>query len=91
MIICTNSINNVGKIEANGSKGGTGGGDVCSAGGSSGGGSINIFFIENMLQNGTIEAKGGEETYYYGAEGGNGAISVGRILNKKYESILINY
>lgn len=91
LIIYINNLNNNGKIETNGSKGGIGDGDVISSGGCSGGGSINIFYKQNINQNGNVEANGGETTYDFGGEGGKGSISIGKILNGTYENTFKNY
>ena len=90
LVIFTRSLNNTGKIESNGSKGG-----VLDnvEGGSSGGGSINIFYREKLSQNGTVEANGGAKARddMYGSEGGTGAISIGKIVNGSYISGFKNY
>ena len=77
-------------MESNGSKGGS---YYESAGGSSGGGSINIF-CRNSFTRGTIEALGGEPANdtatnaTHGAKGGNGTISIGSIKGKDYVSLV---
>ncbi len=82
LIISANSINNTGKIEANGV--GNGRQD---AGGSSGGGSINIFYKEEFTNTdeNNITAKGGISTNYatYGkaGDGGNGSVTIGSIAS----------
>ena len=59
-------------------------------GGSSGGGSINLFYNENYNNNGTISAYGGIATKGYlmtGGAGGAGTITVGSIKTGAYENI----
>ena len=59
-------------------------------GGSSGGGSINLFYNENYNNNGTISAYGGIATKGYlktGGAGGAGTITVGSIKTGAYEKI----
>ena len=86
LIIYGNKINNNNLIESNG----------VSAiyetvtGGSSGGGSINLFYNENYNNNGTISAYGGIATKGYlktGGAGGAGTITVGSIKTGAYEKI----
>lgn len=84
LIIYSNTVNNSGKIEANGSKGGTAG---TIGGGSSGGGSINIFCKQNYTNSGEIEAIGGQEDTNV-AVGGNGTKSIGCISNGTYKEIV---
>ncbi len=87
LIISANSINNTGKIEANGV--GNGRQD---AGGSSGGGSINIFYKEEFTNTdeNNITAKGGISTNYatYGkaGDGGNGSVTIGSIESGTFVS-----
>lgn len=61
--------------------------NIYNKGGSSGGGSINIFYEKSMI-NGQIEANGGENAMY---RGGNGSISVGNISSGYYENTYKNY
>jgi hypothetical protein len=60
---------------------------VDSPGGSSGGGSINIFYGNNCENNGEITAVGGEAVQTNiksakrkGGKGGDGTVTIGRIL-----------
>lgn len=71
MVLYANVIINNSNISANGVRGT----ESIVAGGSSGGGSINIFFKDNYENNGVIEAKGGA------GNGGNGTVTVG-VLGK---------
>ena len=64
---------NAGSIASNGSNGG----DGYAAGGSSGGGSVNVFYRKNCEDSGKMEANGGE--YGNGGAGGNGTVTVGNI------------
>lgn len=66
-----NSNNSI--INANGSSGGWT--EVC--GGSSGGGSVNIFYRQNFENNGSIVANGG--TAGNGGAGGTGSVTIGNI------------
>lgn len=86
LIIYANSFENFGKIESNGSKGGN---YYQGTGGSTGGGSINIFYNTNIKQNGTIQAIGGEAVAtsnksIFGGKGGDGTISIGTVESKNY-------
>lgn len=60
------------------------------SGGSSGGGSINIFYKNNITCTGPIEAKGGKikgsTDELIGGNGGNGTISIGNISSGTYQS-----
>ena len=60
------------------------------SGGSSGGGSINIFYKNNITCTGPIEAKGGKikgsADELIGGNGGNGTISIGNISSGTYQS-----
>ena len=56
-------------------------------GGSSGGGSINIFYRDQYMQNGNLDANGGT----VGGNGGTGSISVGQIVDGSYVSTYKNY
>lgn len=55
-----------------------------SAGGSSGGGSINIFYKSNYINNGTISAIGGLPYQRFGGNGGNGTVTVQKIVPRTY-------
>ena len=71
LIIYANSILNNNKILSNGRFGQYGNG--------TGGGSINIFYKEQITE-GTIQAtKGGNGGGYYGAEGGNGTVTIQKL------------
>ena len=90
LVIYANNVVNTGKMESNGSKGGSlTSGEM--GGGSSGGGSINIFYKAGINQNGTIEAKGGDATSNYSSQGGAGSISIGNISTGSYVSTFKNY
>ena len=93
LIIYANSLINNSNIEANGSNGGNGYKNA--GGGSSGGGSINIFYKDNYTENnGSVTVDGGIAmcpTGYQGGAGGTGSISVGQILNGTYTSTYTNY
>jgi len=61
-------------------------------GGSSGAGTINIFYKEDFIKQGIISAKGGnrsigegDDYQYYGGAGGNGCVSIGSIVLGYYE------
>ena len=82
LVIYTKNIYNNGTIESNGSKA-VDYGHV--QGGSSGGGSINIFYQEANESTGSINANGGEAIGNYGACGGNGSISIGKIQEGTYK------
>lgn len=79
LILFSNQFNNEGTIEANGVDN-TNQHDI--QGGSSGGGSINIFY-EKLIANQSCIAKGGE-TIYAGGAGGSGSISMGSIASGNY-------
>lgn len=68
LIICSQSFENNGTVQSNGSNGGDNGG-------SSGGGSINIFYHSSYLNTGSIIANGGSSAK--GGRGGNGCITIG--------------
>ena len=68
-------------------------GSATTAGGSSGGGSINIFYTNNV-EVGNIQTNGGEiakGSKSKGGAGGNGSISVGQIVDETYVSTYTNY
>lgn len=79
LILFSNQFNNQGIIEANGVDN-TIQHDI--QGGSSGGGSINIFY-EKFIANQFCVAKGGGPVYA-GGGGGNGSISIGTIASGNY-------
>lgn len=60
-------------------------------GGSSGAGSINIFYKEDFIKQGNITANGAQrrlgniDAIYYGGAGGDGCISIGSIVLGYYE------
>ncbi len=80
MILCAKNVINNGYIQANGSSGGY---DTSTQGpgGSSGGGSINIFYVNGYTGTGTVLANGGNYHYTYqsveitGGAGGNGTVT----------------
>ena len=87
-MIFANSISNKGKIESNGIGNGR-----HNAGGSSGGGSINIFYkevFENENSN-NITATGGistnDATYGKAGNGGNGSVTIGSIATETFEAL----
>lgn len=94
LIIYTKELQNNGKIESNGCNGGHGMEyDHSTSGGSSGGGSINIFYKKCTVK-GEIEAIGGEKiqnyTSYdkattYSGKGGDGSTTIGTIINGTFE------
>lgn len=86
IIYCNNIINN-GTVESKGIGGQAG---SPAYGGSSGGGSINIFYKNNYTSNDNIYANGGSNGN--GGAGGTGSISVG-IINEEgtYVSNYKNY
>lgn len=67
-------------------------GNHVAPGGSSGGGSINIFYKSSIKQ-GTITANGGNSSIgsVIGGAGGTGSISIGKLLNGTYTSTYTNY
>lgn len=84
LIIYTENLNNNGQIESNGIANGSSSqineGYYQIPGGSSGGGSINIFYIDTCTTNAI--SSGGEATYDWGATsgaGGNGCVSYDKI------------
>ncbi len=88
LMIFANSISNKGKIESNGIGNGR-----HNAGGSSGGGSINIFYkevFENENSN-NITATGGistnDATYGKAGNGGNGSVTIGSIATETFEAL----
>ncbi len=90
LMIYSNSLINNGTIEANGCKGGIGvSNDTQAAGGSSGAGSINVFYNETYKNNGKVEATSPAQTN--GGAGGEGSISIGNISTDDYVSTYKNY
>lgn len=79
LTIYAKNVINIGKIASNGTRNTTG-----TTGGSSGGGSINIFYSENYESTGTI-------TTISKGNGGMGSISIGQILKGSYISKYTNY
>lgn len=90
LILCADTINNQGTIASNGSSGGQTSTRVPASGGSSGGGSINIFY-KTELTRGTITANGGPSGASGGAAGGNGSITVGSIATGNFICEYKNY
>lgn len=86
LVIFTSVLENHGTIESNGigstyPKGYNNG--VACSGGSSGGGSINIF-LSNCISKGTLTATGGKSTIVSGCtggNGGNGSITLMKLIN----------
>ncbi len=89
LIIHADTLYNTGTISSNGSNGGTAG----VGGGSSGGGSINIF-ARIVSENGTQDANGGIAVgSIKGGPGGNGSVTVnelGSVLNYSQKNIKLN-
>lgn len=89
LIVYCNNFNNEGTIESNGSKGGILG---YTGGGSSGAGSINIFYNQ-LTSRGILQAIGGEyptstaTTTYFGGKGGDGTVSTGKVTVEGYTEI----
>ncbi len=79
LTIYAKNVINIGKIASNGIRNTAG-----TTGGSSGGGSINIFYSENYESTGTI-------TTISKGNGGMGSISIGQILKGSYISKYTNY
>ncbi len=82
MIVYANEIKNNSEISSNGVAAPT----ASIIGGSSGGGSINLFYKTNYENKGKIIADGGNKNYNLNSSGpgGNGSISIGKILNEIY-------
>ena len=90
LIISTSSLINTGIIQSNG----TATYDSNETGGSSGAGSINIFYNDNYENSGTILTQKGITPNGYlvtGGSGGDGSISIGQLLNGTYTSTYTNY
>lgn len=89
-MIFANKIKNEGKILSNGVEAPY---DTETAG-SSGGGSINIFYNDSYENSGTILAQKGITPKGYlqtGGSGGDGSISIGQLQNGTYTSTYTNY
>lgn len=67
------------------SKGSNGGNSIYSGGGSSGGGTVNIFYKDNIIRDGNISATGGISVKRGGA-GGAGCITIGNISSGTFVS-----
>lgn len=80
LIISADIINNNGEILSNGTSASSAG--YC--GGSSGGGSINLFYKTDYLNQGTITATGGSNGR--GGKGGDGCITIGNISSGTFVS-----
>ena len=94
IIIYADDIINNNNITSVGTKPGQYYNDNVNAGGSSGGGSINIFYKNTFQNTKDIIANGGDSLYGRsgnGGAGGTGSISIGKISNGTYESIFTNY
>lgn len=90
LMIFANKIKNEGNILSNGV------GSVYrnETAGSSGGGSINIFYNDSYENSGTILAQKGITPKGYlqtGGSGGDGSISIGQLQNGTYTSTYTNY
>ena len=75
LIINTDALENTGTINSSGMKGGYGSG---ASGGSSGGGSINIFY-RTLISEGTITSTGGAEVSA-GSKGGDGSVTLTQLV-----------
>ena len=82
MILYTRLFDNEGTIESKGSSGGRCNSRVPASGGSSGGGSVNIFY-EHLLNKGTITAQGGVNTGNGIGPGGDGCVTLTNFVMKK--------
>ena len=89
LVIFANKIKNEENILSNG----IGAAYTEETAGSSGAGSINVFYIDEYTNTGTIETKGFATKGYLqtGGAGGTGSISVGQLLNGIYTSMYKNY
>ena len=94
LVIYANNFINNNKIEAVGAKGG----HVFTAGGSSGSGSVNVFYTGTASGYNTIDVSAKQQTYnnntgagYTGGAGGTGTVSVGSISTGTYVSTYKNY
>ena len=81
LVIYANQYNNTGTISAKGANGKS----ANRGGGSSGGGSINVF-TTNIINKGTTNVAGGTAvgTYKLGGAGGTGTVNIGRIVDGSY-------
>lgn len=86
LIIYGNSIQNFGSINSNGT--GTTIHPSYATGGSSGGGSVNIFYKINYSNTGIVETTGGIAGN--GGAGGTGSVTIGSILTGNFEKIINN-
>ena len=82
LIIYANTFENNNNIESRGNSGASG---SWTAGGGSGGGSINVL-SENIVRCGNLYVNGGSGGRY-AAGGGSGSASIGRIVNGQYTAI----
>lgn len=82
LILYTRQFDNEGTIESKGSSGGRCNSRVPASGGSSGGGSVNIFY-EHLLNKGTITAQGGVNTGNGIGPGGDGCVTLTNFVMKK--------
>ena len=97
LIIDANTFNNTGTISTEGVSSSTAnrsyGNARIDTGGASGGGSLNIFY-RNVRSKGTLSAIGGKALYGEGGNaggaGGNGTISIGKIIEGTYEPVTDN-
>lgn len=89
LIIYSNKLINNDRILSNGSTGGYANSRVSASGGSSGGGSINIFTATKIENKGTITATGGSAVGNGGAKGGNGSVTIMENLNMSIMKTLI--
>ncbi|MBO5478752.1 MAG: cadherin-like beta sandwich domain-containing protein [Clostridia bacterium] len=96
LILYTNTLYNHGKIESNGSAGGTvtGNGGCSAAGAGSGGGSINIFAktVSEMNITEATGGTGGKGSPVSGGSGGDGTVTInelGSILNYRENTIVL--
>lgn len=82
-------MNESGKINVSGKNGGV----AHTGGGSSGGGSINIFYNSEYINNGNLNVAGGVRVgnSTIGGAGGAGSISIGNISTGTYQSTYKNY
>ena len=91
LLISSKTLFNKGNIVSNGTNRGT---SSIYYGGSSGGGSINIFYTEDYTNEGNIEANGGISPgsgNNSGGSGGTGSISIGNISTGTYINTYKNY
>lgn len=92
LVIYANKIENIGNMNANGSNGGPSLSRwQYNGGGSSGGGSINIFYKEITNDDYTNVTVNGGTRVHCGGAGGLGSISIGSVKSGNYESLYKNY